>query len=63
MNEMQSRYVYRFGKLPKEQVRKILEKWARDGVAEAACLHRCKVEPDGECPHGKSSWLVVLGYI
>ena len=23
----------------------------------------CTVEPDGTCPHGHPSWLLVLGYV
>ena len=23
----------------------------------------CIVEPDGECPHGEKSWLLILGMI
>lgn len=38
-----------------------LERWVFDGVAEAT--DGCRVEPDGTCPHGHSSWLLVLGYM
>ncbi len=38
-----------------------LEHWVNDGVAEAT--DGCAVEPDGTCEHGKSSWLLVLGFI
>ncbi len=38
-----------------------LEHWLLDGVAKAT--DGCGVEPDGVCPHGHSSWLLVLGYI
>ena len=38
-----------------------LEGWVLDGVAEAT--DGCTVEPDGVCPHGHSSWLLVLGFI
>ncbi len=38
-----------------------MEKWMADGIARAT--DGCKVEPDGTCPHGKQSWLLVLGYI
>ncbi len=34
-----------------------------DGGCEAACPHGCWVEPDGTCPHGKPSWLIVMGLI
>ena len=36
-----------------------IEEWLIDGVAEAT--DGCIVEPDGICPHGKSSWLIELG--
>ncbi len=32
-----------------------------DGICEAT--DGCLVEPDGECPHGRPSWLIVLGMI
>ena len=38
-----------------------MEKWIMDGVAKAT--DGCRVEPDGKCPHGKPSWLIVLGFI
>jgi len=38
-----------------------MEHWAYDSVAEAT--DGCKVEPDGQCPHGHSSWMIVLGMI
>ena len=40
---------------------KTMERWMLDGMAKAT--DGCKVEPDGTCPHGKPSWLIVLGYI
>jgi hypothetical protein len=40
---------------------KTLEKWSFDGVAKAT--DGCKVEPDGSCPHGHKSWLLVMGLI
>jgi len=33
------------------------------GMVEAACAEGCMVEPDGYCPHGKPSWLIVKGLI
>jgi hypothetical protein len=36
-------------------------RWMSTGIAKAT--DGCKVEPDGVCPHGKYSWLIVLGYI
>lgn len=38
-----------------------LERWSNDCVAEAT--DGCRVEPDGVCPHGHSSWLLRLGLI
>jgi hypothetical protein len=38
-----------------------LEYWIYDGVAEAT--DGCPIEPDGVCPHGHPSWLIVLGMI
>ena len=38
-----------------------MERWVFDGVARAT--DGCRVEPDGHCPHGHSSWLLVLGLI
>lgn len=38
-----------------------LQKWLDTGIAKAT--DGCKVEPDGVCPHGRKSWLLVLGYI
>jgi len=34
-----------------------------DSVVETACPEGCVVEPDGECPHGYRSPLLVLGVI
>lgn len=38
-----------------------MERWMSNGLAKAT--DGCEVEPDGVCPHGKQSWLLVLGYI
>lgn len=38
-----------------------MEKWMYNGIARAT--DGCKVEPDGTCYHGHSSWIMVLGYI
>ena len=38
-----------------------LEQWDDKGIARAT--DGCRVEPDGECPHGHQSWLERLGYI
>ncbi len=35
--------------------------WQAEGGCEAT--DGCWVEPDGTCPHGKPSWLIVLGMI
>ena len=35
--------------------------WESEGGAKAT--DGCWVEPDGTCPHGKKSWLLVLGMI
>ena len=40
---------------------KTMERWISDGIARAT--DGCRVEPDGECPHGAPSWLLRLGYI
>jgi hypothetical protein len=36
-------------------------RWMDNGIAKAT--DGCKVEPDGHCPHGCASWLIVLGLI
>lgn len=38
-----------------------LERQSFNGVAKAT--DGCKVEPDGRCPHGHSSWLILAGVI
>lgn len=38
-----------------------MEEWMSDGIAEAT--DGCRVEPDGHCEHGHSSWMLVLGLI
>ncbi len=38
-----------------------VEKWSNDGIAKA--VDGCRVEPDGTCPHGYQSWMIVLGFI
>jgi hypothetical protein len=40
-----------------------LIEWEAEGGCEAACPHRCWVEPDGHCPHGNPSWLLKMGFI
>lgn len=39
----------------------MLNRWSNDGIAKAT--DGCKVEPDGQCPHGCNSWLLELGFI
>ena len=36
-----------------------LYNWSTNGFSKA--LDGCKVEPDGDCPHGYPSWLKVMG--
>jgi len=38
-----------------------IEKWLEEGYAETP--DGCVVEPDGVCPHGYKSWLLILGLI
>jgi len=38
-----------------------LQRWDSEGYCEA--LDGCHVEPDGDCPHGKPSWLKALLWI
>lgn len=38
-----------------------LMRWDMDGIAKAT--DGCRVEPDGKCPHGHRSWLLVAGFI
>lgn len=38
-----------------------MEQWMEEGVAKAT--DGCRVEPDGSCPHGHKSWLLVLGLV
>lgn len=40
---------------------KTMERWSAAGIAQAT--DGCKVEPDGTCPHGARSWLLVKGLI
>jgi hypothetical protein len=46
---------------PKVPSLKTLERWESQGYSKTPC--GCKVEPDGECQHGKKSWLIILGFI
>lgn len=38
-----------------------MEGWVSNGVARAT--DGCTVEPDGVCPHGHSSWLLIANII
>jgi len=38
-----------------------MQEWVSEGIAEAS--DGCTVEPDGICPHGAESWLLILGMI
>ena len=38
-----------------------MERWNYDGIARAT--DGCRIEPDGVCEHGHSSWMLVLGVI
>ena len=38
-----------------------VEEWLDEGRALA--VDGCPVEPDGTCPHGSPSWLIVMGLI
>ena len=40
---------------------KTLEKWVYGGECKAT--DGCRCDPDGSCPHGAKSWLLVLGMI
>jgi hypothetical protein len=40
-----------------------LEEMLDSGMAFADCEEGCVVEPDGECPHGHPSVLILLGLI
>jgi hypothetical protein len=48
--------------LPPPGIETLIE-WEAEGGCEAACPEGCWVEPDGVCPHGKPSWLIVMGLI
>jgi hypothetical protein len=38
----------------------LMDQISEQGTVMAACIEGCEVEPDGWCPHGKPSWLIVL---
>lgn len=35
--------------------------WDFDGICEST--DGCRVEPDGHCPHGHTSWLRIVGIV
>lgn len=45
-------------RIPKFQT---LERWIEDGVARA--IDGCRVEIDGDCPHGYPAWTKYLGFV
>lgn len=38
-----------------------VQEWVMDSVCDAT--DGCRVEPDGHCPDGHPSWLLVLGLV
>ena len=48
---------------PKPPDMDTLMEWEAEGGCEAACPYGCWVEPDGTCPHGHPSWLIVMGLV
>ena len=46
-----------------EDVVEACELWVSEGICPAVCEDGCQVEPDGMCPHGHPSALIVLGMI
>lgn len=61
MNDYLERYVEVDGKLMRVPPERQIRHWVYDSVCEAT--DGCTVEPDGSCPHGKQSWLLILGLI
>ena len=49
---------FRVERLPSKET---IEQWRGADVVEA--IDGCTVKPDGVCPHGAPSWLIVLGVI
>jgi hypothetical protein len=41
----------------------LVEYSERDALYPAMCSENCEVDPDGHCPHGAPSLLLVLGLI
>ena len=49
-----------------DSVEEMVEEYINAGVAPpccSCCADGCIVEPDGECPHGHPSFLIVLGLL
>ena len=46
-----------------DEVIKEAESYFWDGVMPACCEARCRVEPDGKCPHGHPSIMIAMGLI
>lgn len=61
LTDTRERWVEVDGKMRRVPSPGRLQHWMLDSVAKAT--DGCNVEPDGHCPHGKASWLVVLGLI
>ena len=45
----------------KQPTIKQLEKWESEGTCKTP--DGCVVEPDGVCPHGHESWMLIMGLI
>lgn len=43
--------------------RAAINNWSRRSAVPALCPEGCKVEPDGECPHGHPSALLHSGLV
>ena len=54
-------YVYAPSKKKKVPSIKTIERWFMDGYCKTP--DGCKVEPDGTCPHGQESWMLILELI
>ena len=52
---------YDVKKIGNPPTNRTMEKWIETGVAKAT--DGCRVEYDGECPHGHKSWLIQLGMV
>lgn len=49
------------GRTVKAPSQRSLERMVDNGIA--TCPDGCRVEPDGTCPHGLPSWLIILDVI